>query len=280
MSRRKKSLADLSQSMQYDLSMQVSMPIKVCMLRLLLTAKPDHKFHDANDMVVKLLEPLGLELDPDAAATEYHPPLSVHFGAMHALLLSIEARGCDKFEVPPVLAANVRLLQRALDLSSTEVGVLSLAVLVHTEYGLGFCSTAIGDLTRARCCSLVASVLKISREQVEDALASRGTLASSGLVVSDLSESGEGDLVEWLDLGNAKLARRMLEPQSSVVDLLSDTLHRAPRSRLAADAFSHVQQDVNAAVGLPCSALRCRTPSLATGAKPSARRHPWQESGS
>lgn len=139
-----------------------------------------------------------------------------------------------------LLFDNLARLGKSLGMSPVEIEVLGFRILTLYCMTLDNALNTLGNLTDAKLAAVIACALKRQRADVERALSPQGILIRSALFVID------PDMEPFLQ--KLRLFRGLhdavLHEQSTIEDLLSFALNRAPEPALGDDDFSHIADTV------------------------------------
>ena len=139
---------------------------------------------------------------------------------------------------PAQLQRNVERLSELVGLSDVDCRILEFAVLLHSESLLDNSADLLGSLSSSRVFRCLAMVLGLPEPQVRAALGSRSQLSRSGLV--SVEYNGSYQLRGKLALLSDTFADLIVSSETDPIDLLRDTVRRAPPPELGLDDYEHV----------------------------------------
>ncbi len=140
-------------------------------------------------------------------------------------------------EDAPILK-NLRLLQQHLGLSEVDFRILVLCVLAKHVLVLGQTIEILGTMSDLKLYSALATVLEISAEQVQAALAGDGRLSLSGVARLQSGDMWHPvDKVELLD----GLADHLNSPCEDLLKLFAGNFVSAPAPKHGPEEFGHFE---------------------------------------
>jgi len=138
---------------------------------------------------------------------------------------------------------NLASLKEQVGLTTTELAILTFAVVIHSHEGLNDASETLKELTSETVIRILPVILGLSIEAVRASLSADGMLAQSGLL--RLARGGPENLRNKLELLDG-LVDVIFEPHTDSLTMLSGHFHRAGAATLQADDFSYLRRDFNA----------------------------------
>jgi len=160
--------------------------------------------------------------------------------ALRARLAQAE-RSAAKTRPRSFLRENLRWLKASLGLSQVECEVLGFVVLLRHDSLVESAGDYLGISSESQLIHTLSRVLRLPRNKVQDAISPSGRLARSGLLAVD--RGGHFPLRMKLETlpGVSDL---MLSPHKDPFSMFAANLSRGPRSRLVADDYAHVAEDL------------------------------------
>jgi hypothetical protein len=161
--------------------------------------------------------------------------------AVHAELRTLHKaveRGSQQAQTPAYLAGNVARLSALAGLSEIDCRILEFVVLMHTDELLRETANWLGDLSLFNLFFVLAAVLGIAEGDVRVSLASRGTLARSGLVA--VGRHGTSTLADKLELLSMDFADSISSTDADPIDLLKDMVVPGASAELALEDYAHI----------------------------------------
>jgi transitional endoplasmic reticulum ATPase len=139
----------------------------------------------------------------------------------------------------PAINHNLAMVRDCAQLDDTELSVLGLAILFHTEPSLSACANLLGHWRGSQVARLFSALLNFDADDIERALSVNGRLHRSSLLTIDMR--GEGDIASRLDMLNMSFPHRMLKQQPDVYSIVRGLVSPAPPAQLSLEDFEHVQ---------------------------------------
>ncbi|MDN8617286.1 AAA family ATPase [Variovorax ginsengisoli] len=161
--------------------------------------------------------------------------------AVHAELRALHKaaeRDLQHARAPAYLAGNVVRLATLAGLSDTDCRILEFVVLIQTDQLVRETANWLGDLSSVNLYFALAAVLGIPESDVRASLASRGTLARSGLV--SMGRFGTASLADKLELLSTDFADSISSTDADPIDLLKDMVVPGSSSVLALEDYAHI----------------------------------------
>jgi transitional endoplasmic reticulum ATPase len=141
---------------------------------------------------------------------------------------------------PSHLQRNLDALAEMANLSTLEVRVLGLTVLIHSEAILQECTELIGENVSAfSIAKIYGPMLGLKSAQVETVLDEQSNLIRSGLL--SLDHRGEGNVRSRVDLITFTFAKRAVMYQRNVRDLVKTYVRPVPDGQLIMEDFAHIE---------------------------------------
>lgn len=143
------------------------------------------------------------------------------------------------FVYTQALNHNLAMVRDSAQLHDTELSVLGLAILFHTEPSLSACANVLGPWRGSQVARLFSALLNFDADDIDRALSVNGRLHRSSLLIIDMR--GEGDIASRLDMLNMSFPHRMLKEQPDIYSIVRGLVSPAPPAQLSLEDFEHVQ---------------------------------------
>ena len=148
-------------------------------------------------------------------------------------------------DLSPVLRANFDRLTTLLGLSEVDIRILELTVMINTMSVLTETVDLLGNVTKAKVYQILSVILDLPEDQIRQALAPQGSLASSGLLIAS---NGPNLLSVKLELLSEAFAERILAEEMDPVDLLRDNFAECSPPELSLDDYDHINTSLKVMV--------------------------------
>lgn len=149
-------------------------------------------------------------------------------------------RGAHRAVVPTSVRKNVERLADFVGLQENDRRICEFVGLLHSETSLGDAANLLGNLNAERVVDVVAATVRLSRPDVDRALAANGLLSSSGILAVDRTKTAPlrdklrplvDGFAEWVTGGGG-------EP----IALLRGVVSPSPSPALGVADFDHLGQ--------------------------------------
>lgn len=214
--------------------------VKLWLLRILVPLRGHVEFISTTGIESeRLAETIGLQTPPDIS---FDPP---EINKARVRLRKLYLAGEKKYQKavgPIALTENIRRLASLVGLSEIDCRILEFVVTLHNDRLLDDTADWLGHLSTTQVCQTLATILALSEADIRLALASKGVLAQSGLVILD--RTGSGRLRSKLDLLYG-FAESMLIPEEDPLSFLKDMVVPALAPNLKWADYEHVGQSLN-----------------------------------
>ena len=172
---------------------------------------------------------------------------------LRTILLNWERKLSKTCHFPPALEHNLDALALQVGLEKNETELLGLAVLFHVEPIAERLTNILGELRGHRIGRVLAAMLKLPCDQVDNLLRSSAALYTTGLL--QVQSHNEGGLRWLIDLLTKSFPYEMMKPQQDLRVLLQDYIHPMTPTYLSAEDYAHAFEDVRLCTSLLKGAL-------------------------
>lgn len=160
---------------------------------------------------------------------------------LRTMLVELEG-STSSISAPNSLTTNLQHLAELIGLSDTDCRILEFAVLINTENLLDDVADWLGNLTSMKTCAILAVVLNLPEMDVRQALASRGSLARSGLLTLD--KAGTCSLTKKLQLLSRCFADTLMSVGDDPLKLIRDTVYLSSDPHLDLDDYPYLEKEL------------------------------------
>ena len=209
--------------------------VRLWILRMLVSLKASRKFLTGGEFEHEgLAEFLGLQrwLLPSCDFDEK---------AVRAELLTLHKaaeRESQHARPPTYLMGNVARLATLAGLSDTDCRILEFVVMMNTDELLQETANWLGNLSSGNLFIALSAVLGIPESDIRVSLASRGTLARSGLV--SVGRHSTSSMADKLELLSSEFADSISSTDADPIDLLKDMVVPGSSAELALEDYAHI----------------------------------------
>jgi SpoVK/Ycf46/Vps4 family AAA+-type ATPase len=139
----------------------------------------------------------------------------------------------------PILRQNAENIAALVGLDAIERQILEFVVQLHGEQLLDEAADMLGEQNSVRICYILAMILGVSKEDIQERLSPSGTLARTGLVRVD--RGARYQLRSKLELICHGFAERMMSSAEDPVNLFRGSFGPAKSAALTLNDFEHVR---------------------------------------
>lgn len=140
--------------------------------------------------------------------------------------------------IPPILQDNVQRWVEMFHFNETETKLLTFIIMLNTHPILTRMTHLLGEFDDEGAYAVLSKLLKLSENDISQALHSRGTLNSTGILSIDRSD--EYSLRSKIDLISRQFALQMTEEPITPLEVLKEHITPAPQTQLTLENFHHL----------------------------------------
>jgi SpoVK/Ycf46/Vps4 family AAA+-type ATPase len=189
-----------------------------------------------NDEIALLLDLPGVDSETEFDAVAARKQLQ----KMHELA----EEKADQLMLPQPLQDNIQKLAPLVGLNDVECQLLGFANLLNQHRLLNDASDWLGtELSMLKLSHVLAVLLNVSSDAVQDALASRSVFAQTALLTIDRDYTNV--LSRKLVMLSDGFAYRLMSESSSPLDWLRDMIIRSAAPHLTLDDFPHIKTQLD-----------------------------------
>ncbi|MCX7166556.1 MAG: ATP-binding protein [Rhodocyclales bacterium] len=223
----------------HSLAADLARPIRLWLLRLLVPLGAHRKFIERsgfdNDV---LAEMVGLDKWVDLPSDDFDPNL------VRADLRRLHARAeksAHRVALPDVLVRNIERLASMVDLSEVDKQILAFTAFLKSDRLLDDTADWLGLLSSTKVSQALSVLLDLPEKEVRDALSLNGSLARTGLVTVDRSDTSL--LNSKLQLLSENLPDHLMcSDDECLTSLFRDAVAPSPAPKLSLADFGHIDR--------------------------------------
>lgn len=152
-----------------------------------------------------------------------------------------ESTADEAWKLSPTLEANLRALQALVGFTELECRLLVFFTLMHSEHLLAHvCIHWLDDISTQASFTVLATLLAVEKQQVIQALSSKGKLMRCGLV--SIEQGSRYGLLQRFDLLSGAFADKLMSSKANAEDFLMEMVKPGKKPTLAACDYRHIQR--------------------------------------